>query len=54
MKTFPKYTNECNVNNYLMSNEMDYFICSKKFTNIDTSFMVIKNQKSSYLFVYKK
>lgn len=54
IRIFPNYTAICDVNEYLKKNEFNYFICSKKFANIDTSFVTIKDPESNYVFVYKK
>ncbi len=54
IKAFPNYTTICDVNEYLKKDRFDYFICSKNFTNIDSTFNVIKDQESSYAFVFKK
>ncbi|HTA62682.1 MAG TPA: hypothetical protein VK835_09510 [Bacteroidia bacterium] len=55
MEAFPLYTQECNVNEYLKSKKIDYFICSKFFVNTDTSLAkIFADSESNYLFVTNK
>jgi hypothetical protein len=52
---FPKYTNQCNVNEFIKKGEIDYFVCTKNKVNIDTSLVsIITDAESKYIFVMKK
>ena len=54
VKAFPKYTHECDVNEYIRKGEFDFIICSNTKNDLDSTFFVIGDSESKYKLVGRK